>query len=308
MQEYFDFLWKQTEDCLYIFDMRGAEDIRLYQANPAGLGYLKKTGGNPVGEPLAALFEPAGCEEIQRACRRCLDNGGVSRCSMPVQDEQGDRLYLDVSLTAFHHDNETMIIFWGKDITPSMRLRQQREALLREYDRLFSCSVAGIGLVRLSPNAAPVLERSNGTFNRFVSLIQTSPQYGDWNALFLDNIRQGIDSTRQVFFDINAQNRYFDVDILFIRENGVPLKAFVLVVNTTELVTLEKRGKANLTRREREILQLISKGSTNKSIAHTLGIAEGTVKKTIYNAYQKLQIQSRAEAVKYILSERENSL
>ena len=111
-----------------------------------------------------------------------------------------------------------------------------------------------------------------------------------------------------MFFDINAQNRYFDVDILFIRENGVPLKAFVLVVNTTELVTLEKRGKANLTRREREILQLISKGSTNKSIAHTLGIAEGTVKKTIYNAYQKLQIQSRAEAVKYILSERENSL
>lgn len=181
------------------FRHAGSRGYSLIPGKSSRSRLSQKTGGNPVGEPLAALFEPAGCEEIQRACRRCLDNGGVSRCSMPVQDEQGDRLYLDVSLTAFHHDNETMIIFWGKDITPSMRLRQQREALLREYDRLFSCSVAGIGLVRLSPNAAPVLERSNETFNRFVSLIQTSPQYGDWNALFLDNIRQGIDSTRQVF-------------------------------------------------------------------------------------------------------------
>ena len=50
------------------------------------------------------------------------------------------------------------------------------------------------------------------------------------------------------------------------------------------------------------MLEHVVKGCTNKRIALCLGIAEGTVKKTLYNIYKKLHIQSRAEAVSYMLS------
>jgi non-specific serine/threonine protein kinase len=50
-----------------------------------------------------------------------------------------------------------------------------------------------------------------------------------------------------------------------------------------------------LTRREREVVQQISRGHTNKQIAATLGMAERTVDSHIGNIRQKLQVQSRAQ-------------
>lgn len=139
MQEYFDFLWKQTEDCLYIFDMRGAEDIRLYQANPAGLGYLKKTGGNPVGEPLPPCLNRQAAKKFREPAAAAWITAASPAALCPYRMNRATACIWMFLLRRSTTINETMIIFWGKDITPSMRLRQQREALLREYDRLFSC-------------------------------------------------------------------------------------------------------------------------------------------------------------------------
>lgn len=52
----------------------------------------------------------------------------------------------------------------------------------------------------------------------------------------------------------------------------------------------------SITLREREILQLISKGRANKEIAAELGIAEDTVKRHVSNILQKLQVSDRAQA------------
>jgi DNA-binding NarL/FixJ family response regulator len=52
-----------------------------------------------------------------------------------------------------------------------------------------------------------------------------------------------------------------------------------------------------LTRRERDILQLVAQGSSNRDIATTLSIAEGTVKNHLHNILEKLHLQSRAQAV-----------
>lgn len=55
-----------------------------------------------------------------------------------------------------------------------------------------------------------------------------------------------------------------------------------------------------ITNREQEVLSLAATGCTNRYIAHKLIISEGTVKKTLYNAYKKLGITSRMELVKLI--------
>lgn len=57
----------------------------------------------------------------------------------------------------------------------------------------------------------------------------------------------------------------------------------------------------SLTNREKEILNLIVKGNTNKEIATELFIAEVTVRKNITSIYRKLGVNRRAEAVKIAL-------
>ena len=59
---------------------------------------------------------------------------------------------------------------------------------------------------------------------------------------------------------------------------------------------IERRTGEILTRREREVLELVSQGLSNRQIARTLWIAESTVKVHIHHVLEKLGVQSRTEA------------
>ena len=70
--------------------------------------------------------------------------------------------------------------------------------------------------------------------------------------------------------------------------------------------TLERVGRGpegKLTDRELEVLVLAARGESNASIAQTLNIALGTVKRHLHNIYGKLEVGSRAEALGLALSE-----
>lgn len=54
-----------------------------------------------------------------------------------------------------------------------------------------------------------------------------------------------------------------------------------------------------LTQREMDVLQRVSKGMTNKEIAHTLSISPRTVNFHLNNIYSKLKVASRTEAALY---------
>jgi DNA-binding NarL/FixJ family response regulator len=53
----------------------------------------------------------------------------------------------------------------------------------------------------------------------------------------------------------------------------------------------------NITIREREILELLSKGLQNKSIAHELGLTENTVKAHMGNILRKYGVHNRVQAM-----------
>ncbi|MGL3108125.1 LuxR C-terminal-related transcriptional regulator [Bradyrhizobium sp. BR 1432] len=55
---------------------------------------------------------------------------------------------------------------------------------------------------------------------------------------------------------------------------------------------IEKRLEV-LTHRERQIVQLVSEGMSNKAIARQLNVSPGTVKVHLYNIFQKLEITNR---------------
>jgi DNA-binding NarL/FixJ family response regulator len=51
-----------------------------------------------------------------------------------------------------------------------------------------------------------------------------------------------------------------------------------------------------LTKREAEVLQLVSKGLSNKEIASALAVSEGTVKNHMVNIFSKMQVKNRIQA------------
>jgi DNA-binding NarL/FixJ family response regulator len=62
--------------------------------------------------------------------------------------------------------------------------------------------------------------------------------------------------------------------------------------------------KVALTARESEVLMLLSKGYSNKEIAHELGLGLETVQTYLKQIYRKMHVHSRAEAlVKYLSGE-----
>lgn len=63
------------------------------------------------------------------------------------------------------------------------------------------------------------------------------------------------------------------------------------------LNTSVSRASVHLTKREVEVLSLLKCGETNVRIAHALGMKEKTVEKHLSHIYEKLNINSRVEAV-----------
>ncbi len=58
---------------------------------------------------------------------------------------------------------------------------------------------------------------------------------------------------------------------------------------------------ANLTMREKEVLELLTQGKSNKEIAVALAIAENTVKNHLKNILEKLHLENRVQAATFAL-------
>lgn len=58
-----------------------------------------------------------------------------------------------------------------------------------------------------------------------------------------------------------------------------------------------RHNDMGLTRRQREVLQLIATAATNRDIAETLIVSEETVRTHIKTIYRKLRVSSRSQAV-----------
>lgn len=88
-----------------------------------------------------------------------------------------------------------------------------------------------------------------------------------------------------------------------IREGGVPMTGDVAqkVIQSFRRKQPQSKETEQLTPREEEILELLSKGHRSKEIADQLSISYLTVATHLRNIYSKLHVQSRTEAVlKYL--------
>jgi DNA-binding NarL/FixJ family response regulator len=82
-----------------------------------------------------------------------------------------------------------------------------------------------------------------------------------------------------------------------VRQGDMPLHPRVarqLFKGMTQQV--DANGNGHLTEREKEVLQLVTRGMSNKAVAQVLHLSEGTVKVHISNILGKLNVSSRTEA------------
>jgi DNA-binding NarL/FixJ family response regulator len=80
-------------------------------------------------------------------------------------------------------------------------------------------------------------------------------------------------------------------------ERGVAERAF------DKLMKHEEEGRAIeqvLTPRERDVARLIADGLSNKAVARTLRISEGTTKLHLHHVYEKLQLDGRVNLLRYM--------
>ncbi|MBE1285556.1 MAG: response regulator [Rhodobacteraceae bacterium] len=67
---------------------------------------------------------------------------------------------------------------------------------------------------------------------------------------------------------------------------------------------LQKDPIEQLSRKERSMLEALSKGLTNKELSKELGITTNTVKFHLSNLYEKLSVKNRAQAIAFYYSNR----
>jgi len=63
------------------------------------------------------------------------------------------------------------------------------------------------------------------------------------------------------------------------------------------------KSTPSLSRRERQVAQLIAEGLSNREVSQQLGLSEHTVKNYVFRLFEKLQISTRVELVRFVLSQ-----
>ncbi|ADI02680.1 response regulator [Syntrophothermus lipocalidus] len=90
--------------------------------------------------------------------------------------------------------------------------------------------------------------------------------------------------------------------IFKVREGNVIIHPRVAGQVAKELVRQNRRrDEMKLTKRERDVLELLVKGYSNKEVAAALFISEKTVKNHLTSIFRKLEVKDRTQAVIYAL-------
>ena len=84
-------------------------------------------------------------------------------------------------------------------------------------------------------------------------------------------------------------------DRLWQEGRTIPPASFLL--EAPPAIAVQPDAGSGLTRREREVLSLLTRGLTNQEIASQLSISVHTVERHLTNLYTKLGVRSRTEAV-----------
>ena len=119
----------------------------------------------------------------------------------------------------------------------------------------------------------------------------------DQSSIELSAVTHGI----RGLFDVSADTQHLlrGIGALFDGDVWIPRRVLVHAAYSArdgERKKPDTSSASSLTRREREILTLITTGASNDEIAMRLGISSNTVRTHVYNLYRKIDVPNRMQA------------
>lgn len=210
-------------------------------------------------------------------------------------------LYLLITLVPLVSGKESRVVLTGFQLDEEEFYRIQQSPL-NMFDDLLDSKYIGICLVTVqntSVNRCPAMLRANPFFEELLAAGSFTLEAVCSDQAVKNCMKKHAVTTGSI--DLPAEKgtkRYFLCAVP--TESG---NRFLLTLCPKEnLFTGASILFATLTQREHEVVNYVVDGRTNRQIACALDISEGTVKKIIYNAYQKLHITSRIDLIKLVLN------
>ncbi len=114
-----------------------------------------------------------------------------------------------------------------------------------------------------------------------------------------DNILRSISLGAAGFIPKSASSRVMISALRLVLDGGVYLPTSVLANSDPKVAdsNTEHGSRAGLTPRQREVMDLLAKGQSNKEIARVLDLAEGTVKLHVTAILKAFNVSNRTRAV-----------
>ena len=96
----------------------------------------------------------------------------------------------------------------------------------------------------------------------------------------------------------NTSSEEIIASVIELHEGGSPMSPKIgrMVLSSFNVITKNNVSEL-ISKREQEVLELLSKGFLYKEIAEKLNITLSTVKRHLNHVYQKLQVQNKTEAI-----------
>ncbi|MFQ5847237.1 MAG: response regulator [Candidatus Methylomirabilales bacterium] len=120
------------------------------------------------------------------------------------------------------------------------------------------------------------------------------------------NLFSAIKSGAQGYLSKNIEPQQLFEMLRGVVKGEAPISRLTAAKILHEVARQAKQGREEhpgeeLSPREHEVLELLTKGSTNKEIAAALGISDNTVKNHLRNILDKLHLQNRVQAAAFAL-------
>jgi DNA-binding NarL/FixJ family response regulator len=159
---------------------------------------------------------------------------------------------------------------------------------------------SGVGIV-----VVDIGFKGKGTLNGIDCVREVKPQMP--NTLFMmytvfenaDKIFESLKAGANGYLLKDATDEQIIAALEDLLKGGAPMSGAIArkVIEFFQKPSAPCKEIEDLTEREREILQLLSRGFSYKGIADEIGIKEGTVKVHIHNVYEKLHVTNSRQAI-----------
>ncbi|MDD3429148.1 MAG: LuxR C-terminal-related transcriptional regulator [Oscillospiraceae bacterium] len=210
-------------------------------------------------------------------------------------------VFIHITLLPVIHTEKTYILLLAKVVDETV-CAFANAGYLQIADSLFKTPSFGVCILNCEDRQKIVVEHSNDCFTEL--FLKNRFSLKDLYATtFFEKSLKGITGGGTFAANIMADPaavHYVNTVPAF--TDGKVSRVLVMLLPNGSVSLRCRSLLEKLTPREMQIMCLIIAGYTNRYIAHTLSISEGTVKKIAYNIYQKLNVVSRIELLKRVLN------